>query len=263
MNYIKQVNAFNELLQLNPLHPNSQCLYHILMHINNKCNWISEFTVSNTLLMSYTGLTLSTLQRSRNNLIQKGFITYKKGSGNNAGTYKINLLYEFDQQSDQQNDQQVDQQSERQNDNKVTTLNKQKTKTKTETKIIKEKNKKEKNKKETEFDQLINQNFSDEELKKTIYDFIKMRKAIKKPLTTRGLELMIKKLYSLTTNVEEQIEILNNSIMNNWQGVFPIKQNTKKSNSKGSFDDFRELWEEAKIKDEQNGNNTDNNSFGW
>ena len=116
MNYIKQVNEFNELLQLNPLHSSSQCLYHILLHINNRCNWISEFTVANTLLMSYTGLTLSSLQRARNNLIQKGFIRYKKGSGNNAGTYKINLLYEFDQQSEQQSDQQSDQQSERQSD---------------------------------------------------------------------------------------------------------------------------------------------------
>ena len=55
-----------------------------------------------------------------------------------------------------------------------------------------------------------------------------MRKSIKKPLTTRGLELMIKKLNKLSTNVDEQIEILNNSIMNNWQGVFPLKQNTSK-----------------------------------
>ena len=51
--------------------------------------------------------------------------------------------------------------------------------------------------------------------------------------------------------------------MNNWQGIFPLKQETNKSNSKGSFDDFKELWEEAKLKDEQSGNNTDNNSFGW
>lgn len=54
-----------------------------------------------------------------------------------------------------------------------------------------------------------------------------MRKAIKKPLTTRGLELMIKKLYKLTTDIDEQIEILNNSIMNNWQGIFPLKQESK------------------------------------
>lgn len=81
-----------------------------------------------------------------------------------------------------------------------------------------------KKKKSTELDNLINSNFSNEELKNTVYEFIKMRKAIKKPLTTRGLELMINKLYKLTTNIDEQMEILNNSIMNNWQGIFPLKQ---------------------------------------
>ena len=139
------------------------------------------------------------------------------------------------------------------------TLNKLKEKKQNKTKIEKEKNKK---KNETEFDQLINQNFSDEELKSTIYEFIKMRKAIKKPLTTRGLELMIKKLYKLTTDIDEQIEILNNSIMNNWQGIFPLKQESK-TNKKGDFNDFKELWEEARKEDEEAGNSTDNNPFGW
>ena len=138
------------------------------------------------------------------------------------------------------------------------TLNKLKEIKQNKTKIKKEKNKK---KSETEFDQLINQNFSDEELKTTIYDFIKMRKAIGKPLTTRGLELMIKKLLDLATNVDEQVEILNNSIMNNWQGIFPLKQETKKNNN--GMDDFKELWEEARKKDEQSGNNASNNTFGW
>lgn len=127
-------------------------------------------------------------------------------------------------------------------------------------KKIKEKNiKKEK---QTEIDLLILDNFSDEKIKDTLYEFIKMRKSIKKPLTTRGLELLIKKLYSMTTNIDEQIEILNNSIMNNWQGIFPLKRNTQKV-VKGSFDDFKELWEEAKIEDEQTRNGTNNNSFSW
>lgn len=123
--------------------------------------------------------------------------------------------------------------------------------------------KKEKKKKETEFDSVINENFTDEELKQTIYEFIKMRKAIKKPLTTRGLELMIKKLYTLSNNIEEQIQIINNSIMNNWQGIFPIKQETNIKNNKGGFDDFKQLWEEAKKEDEQSGDSTSNNTFGW
>ncbi len=124
-------------------------------------------------------------------------------------------------------------------------------------------NKKEKIKKETEIDQIIKANFSDKELIKTIYEFIKMRKAIKKPLTTRGLELLVTKLYKMTTNIDEQITILNNSIMNNWQGIFPLKQNTYKKTNTGSFDDFKELWEEARLEDEQAGNNANNNTFGW
>ena len=84
-----------------------------------------------------------------------------------------------------------------------------------------------KEKKETEFDSVINENFTDEELKQTIYEFIKMRKAIKKPLTTRGLELMINKLKKMTSNINEQIQILNNSIMNNWLGIFPLKEEEK------------------------------------
>ena len=87
--------------------------------------------------------------------------------------------------------------------------------------------KKEKKKKETEFDSVINENFTDEELKQTVYEFIKMRKAIKKPLTTRGLELMINKLKKITSKTNEQIQILNNSIMNNWLGIFPLKEEEK------------------------------------
>lgn len=41
------------------------------------------------------------------------------------------------------------------------------------------------------------------------------------------------------------------------------KYNQNKKNNTGSFDDFKELWEEAKLKDEQTGNDTNNNTFGW
>ena len=85
-----------------------------------------------------------------------------------------------------------------------------------------------KNKKETEFDSLIKNNFENEELKQTIYEFIKMRKTIKKPLTTKALELTINKLKKLSSDSDEQIEILNNSIMNNWLGIFPLKEEQKK-----------------------------------
>ena len=52
-----------------------------------------------------------------------------------------------------------------------------------------------------------------------------MRKAIKKPLTTYGLELAIKKLKNLSGDINEQVEIVNQSVMNSWQGLFPLKNN--------------------------------------
>ena len=84
--------------------------------------------------------------------------------------------------------------------------------------------KKEKKKKETEFDSVINENFTDEELKQTIYEFIKMRKAIKKPMTTRALELLIEKLNKMASNEKEKIAILNQSIEHCWQTIYVLKE---------------------------------------
>ena len=256
MNYIKQVNTFYRILQENPLSANAQCLYNYLLNKDSEFGWKSEFSISNLVVCGITSLSRQALDRARNELVQKGYIQYKKGRSNQAGKY---LIVSFVTQDDTQYNTQSDTQDDTQDGHKVSTLNKLKETKQNETKKKKKKNKK---KNETEFDQLINQNFSDEELKNTVYEFIKMRKAIKKSLTTKGLELLIKKLYTLSTNVDEQIKILNNSIMNNWQGIYPLKQELKSKNKSG-IDDFKELWEEAKKEDEQSGNSTSNNTFGW
>lgn len=73
---------------------------------------------------------------------------------------------------------------------------------------------------------LIDEKFEDETLKNTLRDFIKMRKAIKKPLTERALELIIKELYKLSQNVDEQIKILEKSIVSNWQDIYPLNKSS-------------------------------------
>jgi predicted phage replisome organizer len=81
----------------------------------------------------------------------------------------------------------------------------------------KEKDKKEKKKKETKA-------FSDDaELNQAIMEFMEFRKSIKKPMTDRAVALLITKLNGMTSYIPEQIEIINQSIMNGWQGVFPLK----------------------------------------
>jgi predicted phage replisome organizer len=87
--------------------------------------------------------------------------------------------------------------------------------------IDKEKNKKEKKNKEPK-------TYSeDAELNQAILSFIEFRKGIKKPMTDRAVDLLIKKLNDMTDYIPEQIEILNQSIMNGWQGVFPLKDTSK------------------------------------
>lgn len=79
-------------------------------------------------------------------------------------------------------------------------------------------------KKEESFDDIINNLVSNDKIKNEVYEFIKMRKLIKKPLTNRALEMIIKKLYSLSDNEQEQIDILDQSIINNWQNIYPVRK---------------------------------------
>lgn len=213
-------------------------------------------------LAEETNLTIQQTRTSLNKLKLTNEITIKTTNKNTLVTIeKYSDYQDKDEEDNKQNNKLDNKQitNEQQTNNKQITINKNEKNNKNKKN---EKEIKKKEKKETDFDRLINENFSDENLKQTIYEFIKMRKAIKKPLTTRGLELMIEKLYKLSQNVNGQIQILNNSIMNNWQGIFPLKKKYETKN-KGSFDDFKEIWEEAKIEDEQTGNGSSDNSFSW
>ena len=95
-------------------------------------------------------------------------------------------------------------------------------------------NKKE-SKKITSYDKQINFYTDNTELKDAIYEFIKMRKLIKKPFTDKALQLMLTKLTKLSNNVHEaKIAILNQSIENSWQSIYEIKEGFKNGNANNS-----------------------------
>lgn len=65
------------------------------------------------------------------------------------------------------------------------------------------------------------------EFEKTLNDFKTMRSKIKKPLTEAGEKLLLLNLEKLSSGDEQiKIEILNQSIVNCWQGVFELKKST-------------------------------------
>lgn len=57
-----------------------------------------------------------------------------------------------------------------------------------------------------------------------IKDFIEMRSKIKKPMTDRAIQITLSRLNKLTGDKDTQVNILEQSILNNWQGVFELKE---------------------------------------
>jgi len=82
------------------------------------------------------------------------------------------------------------------------------------------------------YNTIIDEYTNNEELKNTILEFIKMRTLIKSKMTNNALDLMLKNLNKLSNNDDIKIKILEQSIMNSWKGVFPLKEsNSIKQNS--------------------------------
>lgn len=100
-------------------------------------------------------------------------------------------------------------------------------------------NKKEKDKKKS-FDDVFAENNFDEDLENALKDFIEMRKAIKKPMTTRALELLLRNLKKLTNLKDEQVAIINQSIEHGWQTVYPLKTNFSQKNKKSAKTNFEQ-----------------------
>ena len=65
---------------------------------------------------------------------------------------------------------------------------------------------------------------NDEKLDKAFSDYVAMRLQIRKPMTEKAKEIAIKKLEDLSGGDNDKaIKILEQSIMNSWQGLFPLK----------------------------------------
>lgn len=62
------------------------------------------------------------------------------------------------------------------------------------------------------------------ELVAALNDFEEMRKKIKKPLTDRAKQQIVKKLNEISNDEETQIKVLEQSITNCWLSVYPLKE---------------------------------------
>lgn len=98
MNFTIMGLAFGNWLLLNNLNPDAIALYHALLFMNNKMTvnvngewyWKVEFKVPGATLRQLSGgISETQLDRMRNQLKQAGLIDYRKGRGNQSGTYSL------------------------------------------------------------------------------------------------------------------------------------------------------------------------------
>ena len=97
--------------------------------------------------------------------------------------------------------------------------------------------KKERKSKSKSYDEQIAEYTQNEDLQNALKAFLQMRSFIKKPMTEYALKLMLKKLDEIGNTDDAKIAILNQSITNNWQGIFPLKDgNTKQDKQQKKYD---------------------------
>ena len=88
--YINMLNEFYSTVDFKPISSNAISIYLFVLHTAFKNDFTKEISVANTTLINKLRLTIKELQTARNELITKGYITYKKGCNqNNAPKYSI------------------------------------------------------------------------------------------------------------------------------------------------------------------------------
>ena len=100
------------------------------------------------------------------------------------------------------------------------------------------------------------------ELAEALNAFAEHRKKLKKPMTDRAKELLLSNLSKMASTEQEQIAILNQSIVNGWQGVFPLKQKQGRQSATDMADDVIRMMDERGMLDDTRGANENDTNAG-
>ena len=204
--------------------PVAQALYFRLFLINNRAGWTEWFGATNQRLMLEVGLNSAhTLIDNRNLLKRLGFIDFKQGKKGQPTLYRLNDMCEEKGalnalNTAPQTTLETASNSALNTAPQTARIYRQETMTKTKTK---------RNTKEKDLAVILDSYTENAELIEALEGFVEMRKRIKAPLTEHALSLLLKKLDGLGRSVAEKVEIVNQSVMNNWKGFFALKQEVR------------------------------------
>lgn len=89
MNYISELNAFDNWIDTHPMSANAIGLWRALMQIANRARWRESLAIPNALITLKSGLTTTSIKRAREELRQAGRITFDFRTGRQATIYHI------------------------------------------------------------------------------------------------------------------------------------------------------------------------------
>lgn len=92
VDYEKQLDAFYDQLELNPLTHSAVALWHALLYMRNKRELADGFTIASSVLCAKAGLKERKFYDTRNELKQKGYIDFKSRGGNLSASYFLTVL---------------------------------------------------------------------------------------------------------------------------------------------------------------------------
>ena len=189
----------------------------------------------------------SAIKSTLSELKQFGYLVVTKKMPNETESGRIEYTYNiFEKPQKQEKAKQAEEKQEVENlpvenqsvENPIQ-LNTKESNTK---KVNTKENKKER--KKTSYDEILS-NISDDSLRELYYEYIKMRKLIKSPMTDRALTILISKVERLEPNsVDRQKKMLETAIEGNWKSVYPLKDNEWKNGESHCGNPFMELLQE-------------------
>lgn len=221
VNYLAEIIAFERWLETNYLPISSQLLWYKMMNLCNRSGWSEWVTVDNLRLMAAMQMGReATLIKARDELIKAGRIVYQKGKKGSPNRYR--MIYFTCKNAVKSEVQRV-----------VKSEVYQAVKSEVQSADIYKQNDKQNIKK----DNKEKPYFENEELEKTFCDFMKMRKSLKNgAMTDRAIMMMVKKLSAIDSSMA--VKMLEQSILNNWKDVYPLKDSREKAKSNNQFQQF-------------------------
>lgn len=204
MNYIQLINLFWQTRREVRITSVEADLYFFLLQESNNRDWENPFECPNGLICVTIGVTEKTMIEARNRLQQKGLIKFESGKRKTKSpVYTIlncNIYSKNDSKKVSKNRNNI-------------YINKTETKTKeSNTDVLQKKE---------EFDY----SFLDSRFKEVFFDWLEYKKSRNQKYKSQySLETCYKNLLKLSDNSPDKArEVVNQSIANNWSGLFNLK----------------------------------------